>query len=138
MHIKYIDWNSFLQSAHKHSLWHLWSFLFFSSDLQHVRIHRSIEVFLQRNCDGSTKEVKDDDVGDVQFGEEPAMVLGPVGHDRVPREQGPFGEFSLLRVLGNRHHVASEDDVGTSRVHWVIVLLGAVVPLKKKRLRLKK
>ena len=114
----------------------LLSFLF-SSEL-HVRIHCSIKVILQRNCDGTTKEIEDDDVGDVQLGEEPPMVLGPVGHDRVPREQGPFGEFPLLRVLGHRHHVASEDDVGTSRVHWVIVLLGAVVPLKKKGVRLKK
>ena len=98
----------------------------------HVRIHCCIEVFLQWNSDGATEEVKDDDVGDVELGEEPSVVLGPVRHDRMPREQRSFGKFSLCGVLGYGHHAASEDDVGTPRIHWVVVLLSAVVALKNK------
>ena len=49
-----------------------------------VRIDCSIKVFIEGNCDGTAKEVKDDDVGDVELGEEPPVVLGPVGHDRMP------------------------------------------------------
>ena len=99
----------------------------------HVRIDCGIEVFIERNCDGATKEVKDNDVGDVELGEEPPVVLGPVWHDRMPREESSFGKFSLLGVLGYGHHVACEDDVGTPGVHWVVVLLSAVVALEKKK-----
>ena len=95
----------------------------------HIRINCGVEVFIEGNCDGATKEVKDNDVGDVELGEEPPVVLGPVWHDRVPREECSFGELSLFRVLGNGHHVAREDDVGTPGVHWVVVLLSAVVAL---------
>ena len=98
----------------------------------HIRVNFSVEVILQGHSNGPTEEVEDDDVGDVELGKEPAVVLRPIWHHRVSRKEGFLGELGLVGALGHLDHAAGEDDVGAPGVHWVVVLLSAVVALGKK------
>lgn len=48
----------------------------------------NIKVLLDGHINGASKEVKEDDIGDVELGKEPFMTHWPVWHHRMTGEQG--------------------------------------------------
>jgi len=84
------------------------------------------EILLYGDCDCTPKVVKQEDVGDVELGYEPPVVLRPIQHGGVAGEEGVLGELPLLGALSNCQDVAGEDDVSTAGVLGVELVLPAV------------
>ena len=55
-----------------------------------------LEVLLDRNRDGTSEPVQDEDVLNVNLGKEPVVTSGPVRHDGVTDEESIPGERFLL------------------------------------------
>ena len=89
-----------------------------------------IEIISDRYSDSTTKVIEDQDVLDVNFGKEPMMTFRPIIHDWVSRKQGFLSKLLLFRFRIKLDELSSQDNMSTSRIFWIIVVLGTIITLK--------
>ena len=94
-----------------------------------IILRRRLKVFFDRNGDGASKVVQDENVLDVNLGKEPVMARRPVRHDGVSGEERVPGEHSLLGLRLQLQELPGEDDVGAPGVLGVKVHFLAVTAL---------